>query len=796
MLKNFFKTALRNFWNNKGYGSLNILGLAIGIACSTLIFIWVQDEITFDHYFAKRNTLYKVEINTTYQGQIATSDATPGPMAQGLMTEIPGVRNAGRLSWENNQLFSLDDKAIFERGYYADSNILSMLDLKYESGNRGRPFENPSAIVISETMAKQFFGDADGIGKSLKLDNGMSYVVSAVFKDIPANSTLRFEWLAPFTAFYSQNMWLKEWDNFSLTTLVDLDPRVSFSNINDHLTGYLKSKESTVPATAFLFPMNNWHLYNHFTNGRQDDEGQIKYIKLFSLVAWIILIIGCINFTNLATARSGQRAKEIGVRKVLGAEKRSLTMQFIGESLLMSFTSVLLAIGIVYLALNGFNTLVEKHLTLDLLDPLVFSTLLATGLVCGLIAGVYPALYMSSFNPVKILKGLRVKTSAGSANVIRKGLVITQFSISIGLIICTIIIYQQLQHTKERDLGYNKNNLIYLNVHGNLIDHFDALRADLINTGYVENAALSSSSVLQLNSHIGSSYHWIGKDPSSNIQVVVESINPEYFPTMKMTVLHGRNFDPSADTSRTNNTIIINESLAKLMGGSNQVGNYIMDKDNNDQKFRIVGVVKDFVFTNFNSNASSPLIFFWFPGDKFFNDMTIRFKSGVDLQAAMSKTEAIIQNANPGYPFEYHFLDSDFDHLFKTESLIGKLVAIFASLAIFISCFGLFSLAAYTADRRRKELGIRKVLGASTGNLAGLLSAEFLQTVCLSCLIAFPSALWIMNTWLEQYEYRTRIYWWVFAIAGAGTLLIALITVSFQAVKAALANPVRSLRTE
>jgi putative ABC transport system permease protein len=801
MFKNFIKSALRNFWNNKGYGLLNILGLAIGVACSALIFLWVQDEITFDHFFAKRNTLCRVETNIIYGGTIATSDLTPGPMALAVRTSIAGVKNVGRLTGENNSLFTLNDKAIYERGYYADSNILSMLALKYETGNAAQAFRNTtSSIVISESMAKQFFGNVDVIGKTLKLDNGMNYVVTAVFKDLPANSTLQFQWLAPFEIYFAMNTWLKEWDNFSLTTLVELEPganadRIS-AKINDQLTDNLKASKSIVKATAFLFPMNDWHLYDHFTNGKQDDQGQIRYIKLFSLVAWIILIIACINFTNLATARSSQRAKEIGVRKVLGAEKGLLIGQFIGESLLLSFMSVLLAIGIVYLVIPGFNNLVEKQLTLDLLSPLVLLSLFSIGLICGLIAGIYPALYMSSFNPVKILKGLRVKTSAGSADLIRKGLVITQFSVSIGLIICTIIIYQQIRHTKDRDLGYSKNNLIYMDVHGQMIDHFDAVRNDLIKTGYVEDAALSSSNVLQLYYHIGSSYHWTGKDPSSNIQIVVESISPDYVPTMKMQMLEGRNFSPSADTSTTTGDIIINESLAKLMGGRSQLEKYIMDKDENDAKFKIVGVVKDFVFTNFNSASTSPLILFWYPGDKAFNDLTIRFKSGVDLQAAIGKIEPIIQNAAPEYPFSYNFVDTEFDHLFKTESLIGKLVAIFATLAIFISCFGLFSLAAFTADRRKKELGIRKVLGASIGNLAGLLSIAFLRTVCLSCLIAFPLALWIMNTWLQQYEYRTRIYWWVFVLAGAGTLLIALITVSLQAVKAAMANPVKTLRSE
>jgi putative ABC transport system permease protein len=788
MLKNYLRTTLRSLLMNKTYSLLNIAGLAIGIASAAMIFLWVEDELGFDHQYEKRNYLYKVYQNQIHEGHAATFRGTPGPMAPALKADVPGIKNTARISPFNTnfkQLFTLGSKTINEQGYYADSTIFSMLSLTLLHTEPGNPLRQLYSLVISESMSRKFFGDHDPLGKSIKVNNEQDYVVTGVFKDLPANSTLQFQWLSPYEIFRSKNSWLEGWGNNGLTTLVELDPGTSSATVNKKLAGYLGSKAKNLDVQCFLFSMNDWHLYSNFTDGKQSG-GQIKYVKLFSLIAWIILFIACINFMNLATARSEKRAREVGVRKVMGAGKTKLIAQFMGESLIMSFVATLSAIVLLYLSLPGFNSLVGKQLSLNIFNPLHMTSLIIIAVITGIIAGSYPAFYLSSFNPVMILKGIRVKTSA-SAGFIRKGLVVLQFSVSVFLIISTVVIYQQVQHARQRDLGLDKDNLIYLDLHGQLKDHFDAIRNDLLSTGVVENAALSDAPLLQIWGNTDG-FSWEGKDPNKNYLISFENISPHYLSTAGMKTITGRDFYsiPKVDSSN----ILITESLAKLMG--NGKGPRIISASWG-QKYNVIGVIKDFVFDDMYAQ-NGPVVIFCNPTNT--NFLTIRFKKDVDLQKAVAKTEAVIKTDNPIYPFDYRFVDEDFNQSFKTETLIGKLAGIFASLAIFISCLGLFGLAAYTAESRTKEIGIRKVLGASASGLAGLLSKDFLQLVAISCMIAFPVALWAMNNWLRDYQYRTPIYWWVFAVAAIIALTIALGTVSFQAIKAAIANPVKSLRSE
>ncbi|HSN10136.1 MAG TPA: FtsX-like permease family protein, partial [Hanamia sp.] len=496
--------------------------------------------------------------------------------------------------------------------------------------------------------------------------------------------------------------------------------------------------------------------------------------------------IACINFMNLSTARSEQRAREVGVRKVLGAGKGKLIGQFISESLVMALLSAFLAVIIIYASLPAFNSLVEKQLALNLADPVHIFGLLTIALICGLIAGSYPAFYLSSFNPITVLKGLKIKTS-GSAGFIRKGLVVIQFSISIILIISTVLIYQQINHVKTRDLGYNKDNLIYLQLQGKMKQHFNAIKNDLLATGVVKNATLSNSRVLNLGSNTGD-FSWPGKDPQKQVLITVEGVSPEYVSTMGMHIKAGRDF--YTDTKIDSGNVIINETMAKLLNKKDVLGTVITGQG---QNFTVTGVINDFIYNDMYS-PSAPLILF---SDTSNNSvLTIRLKPTSDLTASISKIGSVLKSNNPGFPFEYKFVDEQFDQLFKTETLIGTLASVFAVLAIFISCLGLFGLAAYTAERRTKEIGIRKVLGASAQSLAGLLSMDFLKLVAVSCIIAFPLAWWMMNNWLQSYAYRIKINWAIFLFAGLLALVIALLTVSFHAVKASLANPVKSLRTE
>jgi ABC-type antimicrobial peptide transport system permease subunit len=511
---------------------------------------------------------------------------------------------------------------------------------------------------------------------------------------------------------------------------------------------------------------------------------------MFSTIAWIILLIACINFMNLSTARSEKRAREVGVRKVLGAGKNNLIGQFIGEAVFMSFLSVALSIAMMYLILPFFNTIVAKHLSMGLNYPTHVFVLIAIGLICGLVAGSYPAVYLSSFNPIWVFKGLKIKSSAPVF--IRKGLVILQFTISIALIIGTIIIYQQIQHIKNRELGFNKNNLIQTGLRGNIQKNYTAIKQDLLQSGFVENTALANLNMLYMGSSTND-FRWEGKDPAKKVLITQDYISPEYLSTAGIKIKQGRDFHPVA--ANDSQSVIINETLAKMIG-KDPVGK-ILFRDtsaNGAIPYNIVGVTKDFVFDDMYGKPD-PLVFMCYPEDRF-GYLYIRLKPQVNIEKAVAKIETTIKANNPGYPFDYIFVDDEFNRQFRSEMLIGKLSRVFALLAVIISCLGLFGLAAYTAERRTKEIGIRKVLGASVTGITGLLSKDFLRLVFISAVIAFPLSWWFMNKWLQNYAYRISINWWVFVIAGLLALLIALITISFQSIRAAIANPVKSLRTE
>ncbi len=787
MLKNYIKTTLRSLLKNRSYSFLNITGLAIGIACASLIFLWVQDEFTYNHNFAKRDNLYWLKNNQTYEGKISTFIGGPGPLAKGIKADIPGIKNAARMSFLNPQLFALGEKSINDERQYADKEILPMLDMPFVHGNPAGALDQLNAVVINETMAKKFFGVADPIGKTLRMNHEQGFIVTGVFKDLPKNSTFQFHWLAPIQNIDHKQPWQTVWGANWVLAYAELEPNANVAAINKTLAHYIARKMNNDNSTQFfLFAMNDWNLHNNFVDGKMSG-GKIQYVKLFSFIAWIILLIACINFMNLSTARSEQRAKEVGVRKVMGAGKGKLIGQFIGEAVIMSFIAVILAVGLIYLAMPSFNNLVQKEMSVNILEPSHIIYLLVIGAVTGLLAGSYPAFYLSSFNPITVLKNIRIKSSAGSG-FIRQSLVVIQFTISVFLIIGTVIIYQQIQHVKTRELGYNKDNLIYMNTQGKMVDHFSSIYNDLKKTGLVENAALSDNRIIEIGSNTDN-YKWEGKAPATNPLISWQNVSPQFIATAGMKLAAGRDF--YLQSSLDSNNVIINETFAKIMGKAGHVGSVL--RDGGRHPYQIVGIVKDFLFNDMYAPAA-PAIFNSHPGGTFI--LSIRFKQGIDLQGALNKVGSIMKTDNPGYPFEYKFIDDDFNQIFKTETLTGTLAGVFAGLAIFISCLGLFGLAAYTAERRIKEIGIRKVLGASVAGLAGLLSKDFLQLVGISCLIAFPVAWWALNNWLQSYQYRVGIHWWVFAIAGILAMLIALTTVSFQAIKAALTNPVKSLRSE
>jgi putative ABC transport system permease protein len=788
-MPNTLKASFRNLWKNKTYSSLNILGLAIGIACTGLIFLWVESETGFDMVHVKKNRLYMVMNNWPFAEHYATYESTPGLMGPAMKAEIPGVVNTCRMT---ESLFSLlvksGDRSFYSAGSYADSSLFSMFTFFFIQGNPDRAFRQPHSMVITEKAAKKFFGvEKDVIGRTVRLDNRQVYRITGLIRDLPENNTLQFEWVAPFEDFFQDNKWLSDWDSNSILTIVELGGQTPSARVDEQLAGFIKKRVPNTIVSSFLFPMNDWHLRSSFENGKPTGKGRIEFVHMFTLIAWIILFLACINFMNLATARSEKRAKEVGVRKVLGSGRKSLISQFIGEAVLMAYLAELGGILIMALALPAFNTLAQKNLSLDLLSPLHLGGLVAVGLLCGLVAGSYPSLYLSSFNPVYVLKGTKQKT--GSAGMIRKALVVMQFSVSIILIIGTIIIFQQIDHVKNRELGYDKDNLIVMDMQGDMGKNYRAIKQDLLATGLVENTALSSHETIYGGNN-SDHYNWRGKDPNQQIIISQRYGSPELLSVSKIKLVAGRDFNSNPVTDSLN--IIITESLAKLMKLPDPIGVIIYQ---DTTPYTVVGMVKDFIYGNMYT-ASDPVIFFCSPHNEYASYMYLKLKQQADPGEAIARIGAVMKKDNPVYPFQFKFVDDEFNELFLTEMLVSKLSRVFALLAIIISCLGLFGLAAYTAERRTKEIGIRKVLGASVAGLAGLLSVEFLQLLAISSLVAFPVAWYAMHTWLQNYPYHVSIHWWVFAIAALAGIVVAMITISYQTIRAALVNPVTSLRSE
>lgn len=785
MFKNFLKTTFRTLWKNKTYSFLNVFGLAIGIACAGLIFLWVEDEVSYDAVYAKKELLYTIKENQTYDDGIRTYNNTPAVLAEAIKKEVPGIANTAR--WNRTQsLFSVGEKAIYEKGSYVDSSFFNMFSMQFVQGSANNAFKDLNSIVLSEKMAGHFFGkNANAVGKTIRFDNKEDYLVTGVVKDVPENATLQGDWYIPFEVYYKMRLpGSSRWGNNSINTYVEVVPGANISAINKQLYDFIQKKQEGAIARCFLFAMNDWRLRDRFENGKQVG-GRIEYIRMFTIIAWIILLIACINFMNLSTARSEKRAREVGVRKVMGAGKKTLIVQFIGEALCMAILSVMLGLVIIALSLPAFNSLVEKHLAIGLNNPLHVTALLAIAVLCGLVAGSYPALYLSSFNPAEVLKSLKQK--GGSAALIRKGLVITQFTVSIVLIISTIIIFQQIKHVKSRDLGYNKENLISVDARGDVIKNFPVIRQELLSSGMITEAGLTSYNTVNAGNN-SSGYDWQGKDKSRDILISNRHITPGMMSTLGVKIKEGNNFNAGLEKDTTN--VLITEALAKLMGSGSAVGKKIFD---GRLYFNVIGVVNDFVYGNMYGQ-SDPVIFYFYPSAARY--LYIRSKPQQDPKQVLAKLEEVLKKNNPAYPFEYTFVDDQFNQQFKTEMLISTLSRVFAILTIIISCLGLFGLAAYTAERRTKEIGIRKVLGASVSGITGLLSKDFIKLVCISTIIAYPLAWWAMHKWLQGYAYRISISWWVFAVAGLGAIVIALITISFQSVKAALMNPVKSLRTE
>jgi len=786
MLKNYLKVAWRNLWRNKSFSILNISGLALGLAASALILIWIANEISYDRFHKNVNRIYDVYNSDKNEGIINCWDVTPKVMARIIQQDFPEVENVVRVNWSFPLLFTVGEKKLKANGTIVDSAFLKVFSFPLLNGSTETALKEIYSVVITQSLAKRLFGNDNAMGKTVVVDNKQNFTVTGVLKDLPANTTFDFEYLIPWSYFRSIGGDDESWGNNSTHTFVMLKKGAELASIAPKIKTLRKKYDKESPQMeTFLYPISRSYLYGGFENGIESG-GRIEIIRLFSIIAAFVILIACINFMNLSTARSEKRAKEVGIRKVVGAEKFSLIKQFLGESILISLIAGIFALIIVWFALPYFGELVQKKLNLNISDYRFWLTGGGIVLFTGLLAGSYPALYLSAFRPVVVLKGVVKKVNALITP--RKILVIAQFSFAIVLIIATIIVRQQLRNAQERQSGYAKNNLVYTFLEGDMEKNYPLIKNELIGKGIAESVTKTSAPITEGWSNswgIG----WRGKDPGNKTIVDRFCADDNICKTVGLQIVQGRDID--LDTFPADSmAVIINESAVKLMNFENPIGETIKD---NGFDWHVVGVIKDFILKS-PYQPVEPMVIEGAKG--WFNVVHIRFNSNQTTAQCLAEAEKIFRKYNPNYPFEYSFADEAYGRKFENEQRTAKLAGLFAFLTIFIACLGLFGLASYMAEARTKEIGVRKVLGASTTNITRLLSKDFLKLVFISILIGSPIAWWTMNKWLEDYPYKISIGWWIFALAGIAALLIAFITVSFQAIKAAVASPVKSLRTE
>ncbi len=789
MFKNYFKIAVRNLWKNKGYSLINISGLAIGMAVATLIGLWVQYERSYDSFHANEKNIGIIMKKTFFNNEKGTQTGVMLPLYDELKANYPEVEHITRLDWGDNHSLVTGEKKISKQGHFADPDFLKMFSFPLVKGNADKVLKDPYSIVLNESLANTLFGKTDPIGKVIKIDNQYDVKVTGVLKDVPKNSSLQFDFLMPYelnilTSDFVRNA-KTQWQNNFLQNIVELNDGVSMDGFSKKIARIVQQKANDKKeGTLFVHPMEKWHLYSDFKDW-VNVGGLIQYVRLFSVIGLLVLIIACINFMNLSTARSEKRAKEVGIRKAIGSQRKHLIAQFLGESLFTAFIAFILSLIIVKLCLPLLNDVGFNNVTLNFSNVLLLVILFAGCIITGLLAGSYPALYLSGFTPVKVLKG--TFQPGKSANLPRKILVVTQFSFSIALIIGTLVIFQQVQYAKNRPLGYNPNNLLSFSLSSDLSKNYDAMKQDLLATGYVEAVTKSSSPMTGVYNQWGD-FSWEGKDPNSHPLFAAIMVDYDYDKVSQIKLKEGRFF--SKQFSTDSNTVILNESAVKLMGFKNPVGKTIKF---GNQSVTIISVVQNVIMQDpFKSVMPAVMLlrpYFVYQG-------LLRFRQGADIRKALAAITPVMEKYNPAYPFEYHFTDEEFNKKFEAENQVGKLSGIFAALAIFISCLGLFGLASFMAERRIKEIGVRKVLGASVSQLWLLLSKEFVLLVIISCVIASPLALYFLQSWLKKYEYHINISPLIFINAAVVAIVITLITVSFQAIKAAVANPVKSLRTE
>ncbi len=800
MLRNYLKIAWRNLIRNKVYSAINIVGLAVGMAVAMLIGLWVWDELSFDKSFANYDRIAQVMQHQTYNNEISTQTAIPLPLGDELR------RNYGNnfdhvlmASWIIPRVLTAGDKILSKSGIYIESQAPDMLSLHMRKGTRAG-LTDPASVLLSESTARDLFGETDPMNKLIRLNDKTTVKVTGVYEDIPHNSSFSdLSFITPWELYLSEQKWIREqenpWRGNSFQLFVQLTEQANIDKVSAQIRDVklknIHKEELRYQPQVFLNPMRQWHLYSEFKNGVRTG-GLIQFVWLFGSIGMFVLLLACINFMNLSTARSEKRAKEVGIRKAVGSLRGQLITQFFGESLLVVVLAFGLALAVVLLTLPAFNQVANKQIRLPWANPFFWLLGLGISLLTGLVAGSYPALYLSAFKPVSVLKG--VFRAGRFAGVPRRVLVVAQFTVSITLIVGTIIVFRQIQFAKNRPVGYSRAGLVMVMGTENTHKHIDAIRQELKGAGIVAELAESGTPVTDVWSTNGG-FEWRGKDPGLSVDFPNAGVSYEFGKTIGWQLVAGRDF--SRAFGRDSAGFIINETAAKFMGfksrdgtGGSPIGEVVRW---DGHPFTIIGVVKDMVVES-PYEPIRPSVYHLAPDNG--NFVMVRINPAVSTSQALAGIETVVKKYNPAVPFDYRFIDQEYAKKFGDEERIGTLASIFAVLAILISCLGLFGLASFVAEQRTKEIGIRKVLGASVLNLWSLLSKDFVVLVVIAFFIATPIAYYFLSNWLQKYEYRTEISWWIFALSGFGALVITLLTVSFQSVKAALMNPVKSLRSE
>jgi putative ABC transport system permease protein len=792
MFRNYLTTALRNLRKNKAHSFINIAGLSIGMAVAMLIGLWIWDELQFDKYHKNYDRIAQVMQNQTFNGKVSTGMGNVIPLATELRKSYGGdFKYVVLSSWNMNSLVAFGEKKINTRGSYMEADAPDMLTLKMIAGSR-KGLSMPSSVLLSQSTAKALFGNDDPIGKIIKINVDANARVTGVYEDLPQNTSFKaVSFIAPF---FDLTTWVKgnenSWTDESFQVFVQLADNADMHKVSAQIRNIKADKidantEKIQKPEYFLHPMSKWHLYSEFKNG-VIAGGAIQYVWMFACIGIFVLLLACINFMNLSTARSEKRAKEVGIRKAIGSLRAQLIGQFFSESIVVAFLAFLFSLLLVSLIVPFFNQVAGKQIAIPLNDIYFWLTGIGFSLFTGIIAGTYPALYLSSFQPVQVLKGT-FKAGRYAATP-RKILVIAQFTVSIILIICTITVFRQVQFAKSRPIGYSRQGLITIvmqtaNYHWNIAN----MRNELLHQGAIVDMEESNTPITE-NDHSGGGFSWPGKDPQASSDFNTVATGIDYGKTVEWEFVDGRDFSGQWVTDSSG--VILNETASKYMGFKNPVGENIKW---NGKNFKILGVVKDITMESPYEAARPTIFYIDTSGGGIVN---IRLSPNMNTAASLAKVAAVCKKYSPEEPFDYHFADEEYANKFMDEERVANLVGYFSVLAIFISCMGLFGMASFVAEQRTREIGIRKVFGASAFSLWRLLNGDFVVLVIISILIATPVARYFMSNWLQHYALRTELSWWVFGLTGAGAMLITLLTVSYQSIKAALMNPVKSLRSE